>query len=120
MGWIRKLPCTLLQMAMATEFSPLYRTNLSIGMTLATWLGGDIDGCYGPTEAHHAGSHGLGQKAPDRTCVPLCASHHRALTDRTGVFSRWPSGALKTWELAAVEYYNARFVALAAAGDPTY
>lgn len=28
-------------------------------------------------EAHHAGDHGLGQKAPDRTAIPLCNFHHR-------------------------------------------
>ena len=28
-------------------------------------------------EAHHAGDHGFGQRAPDRTCIPLCAWHHR-------------------------------------------
>ena len=28
-------------------------------------------------EAHHAGDHGLSQRAPDRTAIPLCDVHHR-------------------------------------------
>jgi hypothetical protein len=28
------------------------------------------------TYAHHAGAHGLSQKSPDRTCIPLCWRHH--------------------------------------------
>lgn len=31
---------------------------------------------FGRTYAHHAGPRGLGQKAPDRTCIPLCWRHH--------------------------------------------
>jgi hypothetical protein len=29
-----------------------------------------------PSEAHHAGQRGLSQKADDRTCIPLCWTHH--------------------------------------------
>ena len=33
--------------------------------------------CSGVVEADHAGlDSGLGQKAPDRTCVPMCPAHH--------------------------------------------
>jgi hypothetical protein len=73
------------------------------------WLGGGMDSCAGPTEAHHAGERAGWRKAPDDTVVPLCSGHHRALTDRTGCFSGWPKGALKKWELAAVAYYSARY-----------
>lgn len=31
---------------------------------------------FGRIYAHHAGPHGLAQKAPDRTCIPLCWRHH--------------------------------------------
>jgi hypothetical protein len=34
-----------------------------------------------PTEAHHAGDHGLAQRAPDRTAIPLCTRHHRESRD---------------------------------------
>lgn len=32
-------------------------------------------------EAAHTGPHGLGQKSPDTSAVPLCAAHHRTATD---------------------------------------
>ncbi len=30
-----------------------------------------------PTEGHHYGPRGLGQKVPDRRLLPLCTPHHR-------------------------------------------
>ncbi len=32
-------------------------------------------------EAAHTGAHGLGQKAPDSTAIPLCIPHHRTAND---------------------------------------
>ena len=32
-------------------------------------------------EASHTGPHGMAQKSPDRSCIPLCAKHHRAAND---------------------------------------
>jgi hypothetical protein len=32
-------------------------------------------------EAAHTGPHGLGQKSPDSTAIPLCARHHRIAND---------------------------------------
>jgi len=32
-------------------------------------------------EAAHTGAHGLGQKAPDSTAIPLCVKHHRTAND---------------------------------------
>lgn len=46
----------------------------------------DLGGCAGPIEADHAGRRGLGQKAPDNTCVPACQHHHRQRTDHSGPF----------------------------------
>jgi len=31
---------------------------------------------FGTVYAHHAGQRGTGQKADDRTCIPLCWRHH--------------------------------------------
>lgn len=73
------------------------------------WLGPPPDRCKRAIEAHHAGEHGVGQKAPDDTVIPLCDHHHDALTDRRGVFSGWPRGAVKTWELAMVALYQSRY-----------
>ncbi len=33
--------------------------------------------CGKRAEAHHAGDHGMGQKPPDRTAIPLCRFHHQ-------------------------------------------
>jgi hypothetical protein len=48
--------------------------------------------CSRVIEAHHAGKRGLGQKAPDDTCIPLCRRHHQQATDYSGFFSAasWP------------------------------
>jgi hypothetical protein len=32
-------------------------------------------------EASHTGPHGLGQKSPDRSAIPLCTKHHRTGKD---------------------------------------
>jgi hypothetical protein len=32
-------------------------------------------------EASHTGPHGIGQKSPDTSAIPLCAKHHRNGTD---------------------------------------
>jgi hypothetical protein len=32
-------------------------------------------------EASHTGPHGLGQKSPDSSAIPLCARHHRTGND---------------------------------------
>ena len=32
-------------------------------------------------EASHTGPHGLGQKSPDSSAIPLCAKHHRTSPD---------------------------------------
>ena len=35
-------------------------------------------GICGRSEAAHTGPHGIGQKASDYRCLPLCREHHRA------------------------------------------
>jgi hypothetical protein len=32
-------------------------------------------------EASHTGPHGIGQKSPDSSAIPLCAKHHRTGSD---------------------------------------
>ncbi len=41
-------------------------------------------GCNGPLHAHHllkpwSGTRGMGMKAGDENCIPLCMGHHTAL-----------------------------------------
>jgi hypothetical protein len=40
-----------------------------------------VCGCTRGIEASHTGPHGLGQKSPDSSAIPLCAKHHRTGTD---------------------------------------
>lgn len=42
--------------------------------------------CLGDVQAHHAGEHSAGKKAPDSTCVPLCMGGHRDLHELRGAF----------------------------------
>lgn len=59
-----------------------------------------IDGagkCWGRTQADHAGARGLGVKAPDNTCIPLCTKHHGNRTDYTGYFKGWQGAAMRQW-----------------------
>lgn len=98
MDWIKHQPCAL---ARPFDKRP------------AEWLGPWSSPCpaffAGHVEAHHAGVRGLGQKAGDDTCIPLCSFHHGALTDRRVPFRGWPRGAVKTWELAMVAEYRRRY-----------
>lgn len=97
MGWTKMMPCSV-----GDGLTPL---------AYDLWLGGDVDACRGPIEAHHAGVHGLSEKAPDDTVIPLCDHHHDSLTDLRGVFSGWPRGAVKAWELAVIEFWQSRYAA---------
>lgn len=59
--------------------------------------------CGGRVEADHAGDRGLGQKADDDTCIPLCSSHHRERTDHTGTFRQLTRDEARAWRTAAIE-----------------
>lgn len=98
MGWTKEQHCILNLDALMSHqiFMDLYQL----------WSGPLPDDCSGIIEAHHAGVRGLGQKAPDSTCLPLCSAHHRDLTDRSGCFASWPRGMVKAWELAVVAVYQ--------------
>src|SRR5580698_1814491 len=40
-----------------------------------------VCGRTGGIEAAHTGPHGMGQKSPDTSAIPLCARHHRTGRD---------------------------------------
>jgi hypothetical protein len=40
-----------------------------------------VCGKAGGIEAAHTGPHGMGQKSPDTSAIPLCARHHRTGSD---------------------------------------
>lgn len=65
------------------------------------------DACSGPTEAHHAGRRGLGQKAHDETCIPLCTKHHRAWHDASGVFKTWRRDERRKWTEKQIRFTQA-------------
>ena len=56
------------------------------------------DPCEGPIEAHHAGrDRGLGQKAADDTCVPLCQKHHMDWHGASGPFKTMRRDERRQW-----------------------
>ena len=57
--------------------------------------------CSGDVIAHHAGTHGMGQKCSDLDTVPLCDGAHGDLHDRVGVsgtFASFNRHSLRAWE----------------------
>lgn len=81
MGWVKTRPCLL-------------RT---------------IGPCSGVVEADHAGERGLGQKAPDNTCIPLCSSHHLDRHACTGFFRGLPRDWKRRWRRAAIAHTQHRY-----------
>lgn len=67
----------------------------------------------GRIEAHHAGDHGLAQRAPDRTAIPLCVWHHREGGDSVHSMGRrfWGAHGIEKDELIRRlnAEYDARF-----------
>lgn len=58
--------------------------------------------CRGPVHAHHAGERGLGQRADDLSCIPLCAQHHRDWHDCAGGFRGWSQLMRWAWATKAI------------------
>jgi hypothetical protein len=53
-------------------------------------------------DAHHAGARGLGQRADDRTAIPLCRRHHQAWHDGRGVFLGWTHERRAVWAAVVI------------------
>src|SRR5882724_5346694 len=53
-------------------------------------------------EAAHTGSRGLGQKASDHSCIPLCWKHHRTGRDSYHQLGRWRFLELHNLDLPAI------------------
>jgi len=59
--------------------------------------------CSSVVEADHAGlDAGLNQKAPDRTCIPLCSRHHLDRHAATGYFRGREKAWKRDWREAAI------------------
>lgn len=65
--------------------------------------------CSGEVEADHQGAHGLGQKAADDTCVPLCMQHHRERTDHSGTFRSFTRDEARSWRALAIAHTQANW-----------
>lgn len=68
--------------------------------------------CYGcgtndGIQAHHAGPKGMGQRAHDDTCVPLCWRCHVAWHDASGVFKTMKKAERRAWAEEAIATYRA-------------
>lgn len=61
-------------------------------------------GCTGGIEAHHAGNdRGLGQRADDSTCIPLCLKHHTEWHAASGPFKTMKKQERRDWAKSAIE-----------------
>jgi len=58
--------------------------------------------CTGRVQADHMGMRGLGQKADDSTCAPMCERHHRERTDKFGSFAHVSREDLRAWCARAI------------------
>ena len=59
--------------------------------------------CDGPTEAHHAGSKGMSQRAHDYTAVPLCRLGHMQWHSASGPFRHLDKEGRRAWAEKAIE-----------------
>lgn len=58
----------------------------------------DVCDCLGPIDPHHAGNRpGVGMKAADDTCIPMCRRHHREVETLTGSFRHWDKAYRRLW-----------------------
>ena len=53
-------------------------------------------------EASHTGPHGLGQKSPDESCIPLCGTHHRTGRDSYHVLGRVKFSEVHSLDIPAI------------------
>lgn len=58
--------------------------------------------CEGEIEADHMGERGLGRKADDDTCAPMCTGHHRERTDHAGTFKHIDRETERGWRARAI------------------
>jgi hypothetical protein len=60
--------------------------------------------CHGVVEADHAGfDRGVGMKAHDNTCIPLCSAHHMQRHNFNGVFKGWTKEQMRAWRELAIQ-----------------
>lgn len=102
MGWIKQQPCIVIDLApvlFIRRTLPLLEAARYIA--LVSCRSATI--CAGVVEADHMGARGLGQKADDYTCVPMCQQHHRERTDHSGAFRPLNRDEVRAWRAVAIE-----------------
>ncbi len=63
--------------------------------------------CLGPVEADHAGGgSGMGRKADDSTCIPLCQRHHRSPGLEHLLYGHVPHGEVRRWKAYQAEQHR--------------
>lgn len=97
MQWARRQPCIVRLLEPGTFIAADRNADRKITV------------CTGHVEADHAGDRGLGQKADDATCVPLCRNHHRERTDHMGAFRSLNRDELRAWRAAAIVHTQAEW-----------
>lgn len=65
--------------------------------------------CFGRIEADHVGERPMGQKADDRTTVPLCQGHHLQRTTFSGFFKNWTREGMREWAIEEVEFHQGNY-----------
>ncbi len=103
MGFVKSLACcasvnVLAEMTLAAERR---------GESTPLWWAGAVawhTPCAGDIEADHAGRRGIGQKASDATCIPLCRQHHRERTDHTGAWRGMNQAQARAFLIDAIAY----------------
>jgi len=84
----------------AQHHDPAYLAVVRTLPCIARWM--DPRNCGGLSDPHHAGE-GLAHPDPerrktcDRTAVPLCRYHHRAVETLTKCFGMWNKGLRRQW-----------------------
>lgn len=105
MMWVKRQPCAVRQCGtLGTQNGRCIRCGKS-------WLHGpstlvapdgrdcpdEFQDCYGEVQADHAGRRGVGRKAADDTCIPLCRKHHDCRQSFTGPFKGWTQVQMREW-----------------------
>jgi hypothetical protein len=91
MSWVRTRPCVVSVLAPFLFLS----TPEQAAKFKAT-------PCSGHVEADHAGDRGIGQKADDSTCIPMCSSHHAQRHAHSGIFFQFTQLELRAWRTEAI------------------
>jgi len=77
--------------------------------------------CTGVVEADHAGlERGIGMKAPDDTCIPLCSGHHLDRHACTGFFRGRPKDWKRAWRVNAIAVTRTRYEEIGGIPDDVF